>query len=395
MIKVFTLTILLLLFPSVYGQKYYYEIPKPSEDWETESIYKTNIKVDSLFSLIKKIQNRTYDKVHSILIIKNGNLVFEEYFGGHEWSYFTPDFNGIYVDFDINSLHTLHSVNKALTSMLVGIAIDKGFIKNEKEQVFSYFPEYNDLKDSIKVKITIEHLLSFTSGLKWNELDEPLVDNPNNDLVKLMGKVVGVPDSLRIDDKVKFVLSKPQIANPGDIWYYSSGDMLLLSEILRRTTGMRMDYFAEKYLFKPLDIRKYDLELIDKDLINPWGMLELRPRDLGKIGYIFLNKGQWKGNQIVSADWLNKTSQKYIDIPFVTADWGKLSYGYQWFQREIIINNKKINYLFRPGMGGNCIAVFPSYDLVFVMTAGFWPSDGPVNEIIDNYILPSIISDFE
>jgi len=114
---------------------------------------------------------------------------------------------------------------------------------------------------------------------------------------------------------------------------------------------------------------------------------------LAKIGYLFLNKGQWKGVQIISPSWLKKTSEKYIDIPFDLGDWGKLSYGYQWVQRESVINNKKINYFFRPGMGGNCVSVFPSYNVVFVMTAGFWPSDGPVNEIIDKYILPSIMTE--
>ncbi len=384
---------LLMVYQFTYGQKYNYEIPQQLDGWQTESIYNTNIKTDPLFSLINRIQDGTFGKVHSILLIKDGKLVFEKYFGGHEWSYFTHDLNGVYIDFDINSLHTLHSVTKALTSLLVGIAIDKGFIKNENETVFSYFPEYKELSDSIKEKITIKHLLTFTSGLQWNELDEPLVGNPNNDLVKLMGKVVGVPDSLRIDNKIGFVLSKPQIAEPGTKWYYSAGDLLILSQILKKATGIRMDYFAEKYLFKPLDIRKYDMELIDKDLINPWGMLRLRPRDLAKIGYLFINKGQWEDRQIVSPDWLQKSADKHMDVPFITEEWGKLSYGYQWFLRETIINNKKVNYFFRPGMGGNCVVVFPDYKSVFVMTAGFWPSDGPINKIIDNYLLPAIRTD--
>jgi CubicO group peptidase (beta-lactamase class C family) len=384
-------TVLLLSFHCVGAQTYQYMIPKQMGDWISESIYNTNMKVDPLLTLISRIQDKTYDKIHSILIVKNGKLVFEEYNGGYDWSYVTADLNDDYVDYDINSLHELHSVTKALTSILVGIAIDKKFIKSERELVFSFFPEYKSLRDSIKGKITIEHLLTFTSGLKWNELDVPLVGNPNNDLVKLMGKIVGDSTSMTIKDKVKFVLSKPQIAEPGTKWYYSGGDLIVLSEIIRKATGMRLDFFAEKYLFKPLNIRKYDMCLIDKDLIYPSGGLRLRSRDLAKIGYLFLNKGQWKGVQIVSPDWLKKTSEKYIDIPFNVGEWGKISYGYQWVQRESIINNKKTKYFFRPGMGGNCVAVFPSYNVVFVMTGGFWPSDGPVNEIIDKYVLPSIM----
>ena len=384
---------LLFFFQYVNAQNYKYEIPKQLDGWHSESICTTNIKVDSLYTLINRIQDKTYDKVHSILIIKNGKLVFEKYFGGYDWSYVTTDLNGIYVDYDINSLHELHSVSKALTSILVGIAIDKKFIKSEKEPIFSFFPEYKNLKDSVKSKITIEHLLTCTSGLKWNELEVPLVGNPDNDLVKLMGKIVGDSTSMTIKDKVKFVLSKPQIAEPGTKWYYSGGDLIVLSEIIRKATGMRIDYFAEKYLFKPLDIRKYDMCLIDKDLIYPSGGLRLRPRDLAKIGCLFLNNGQWKGEQIISADWLKKSAEKYIDISFNMEGWGKLSYGYQWIQRESVINNKKINYFFRPGMGGNCVSVFPSYNVVFVMTAGYWPSDGPVNDIIDKYILPSIMTE--
>jgi len=378
-----------------------YKIPvKIENDWEVASIYESDVEIDSLFSLIKKIENKKYDKIHSILIVKDGHLIFEKHYSGNDYKYWlpsSPTFDAEIVDYGIDSVHNIHSATKAFTSILIGIAIDKGFIKSIDEPIFKFFPKYIDLRDSLKEKITIEHLLTCTSGLEWNELDTP--KGPSNDLVKLLTKVLNPEISdeeykiiLPTDDLLEFILSKPCIAEPGTKWYYSSGDLVLLGEIIKKATGLRMDEFAAKYLFEKLNIDKYKWELIDTNVVNAWGMLKIRPRDLAKLGYLFLNNGQWKNKKIVAENWLKKSSKKYIDIPFVIEDWGKMSYGYQWFQRNTKVNNKSVDYFFRPGLGAQCVAVFPKYNVVFVMTGGFWPSDGPVNEIIDRYILPAIMT---
>jgi len=398
----------LLLILAMFGalqiikaMEFKYKIPEKIEnDWKVASIYESDVKTDSLFSLINKIENKKYDKTHSILIVKDGNLIFEKYYSGNKYKYWSPTsptFDAEVVDYGIDSVHNIHSATKAFTSILIGIAIDKGFIESIDEPIFKFFPEYLDLRDSLKAKITIEHLLTCTSGLKWNELDAP--KDPSNDLVKLLAKILNPGISveeykiiLPTDDLIEFILSKPCISEPGTKWYYSGGDLVLLGEIIKKATGLRMDEFARKYLFEKLNINKYKWELIDTDVINAWGMLEIRPRDFAKLGYLFSNNGQWKNKQIISTNWLKKSSIGYIDIPFVIEDWGKISYGYQWFQRTTKVNNESVDYFFRPGVGGQCVAVFPKYNVVFVMTGGFWPSDGPVNEIIDRYILPTIIT---
>ncbi len=382
------------------AKEFKYKIPvKIEDDWEVTSIYESNVKIDSLISLINQIENKKYNKIHSILIVKDGHLIFEKYYSGNDYKYWSPSsptFNAGLVDYGIDSIHNIHSATKAFTSILIGIAIDEGFIKSVDEPIFEFFPEYSDLSDSLKSKITVEHLLSCTSGLEWNELDEP--QGPSNDLVKLLAKILNPEISdeeykiiLPTDDLLEFILSKPCVGEPGKKWYYSSGDLVLLGEIIKKATGSRMDEFAKKYLFEKLNTDKCKWELIDTNIVNAWGMLKIRPRDLAKLGYLFLNNGQWQDKKIVSQDWLKKSSEKYIDIPFLTEDWGKISYGYQWFQRNTKVNNESVDYFFRPGVGGQCVAVFPKYNAVFVTTGGFWPSDGPVNEIIDRYIIPAII----
>jgi CubicO group peptidase (beta-lactamase class C family) len=379
-----------------------YENPKEIEDgWEVGSIYDSNVKPDSLFSLIKKIEHKTYDKIHCILLVKNNKLIFEQYYPGNKYKYWSPtspSFDAGVVDYGIDSVHNIHSATKAFTSILIGIAIDKGFIESVDEPIFKFFPEYIDLRDSLKAKITIKHLLTCTSGLQWNELDAP--KDPSNDLVKLLAKVLNQAISdeeykiiLPTDNLIEFILSKPCIAEPGTKWYYSGGDLVLLGEIIKKATGLRMDKFAAKYLFENLGIENYKWELIDTDIVNAWGMLEIRPRDLAKLGYLFINNGKWKNKQIVSKEWLLNSSTKHIDVPITDEAWGKLSYGYQWFLKTTEINNKIISYFFRPGVGTQCLAVFPEYNVVLVMTGGYWPSDGPVIEIIEKFILPSIVTD--
>jgi len=399
---------IVLLIITIFGslnlinaQEFKYEIPMRIEnDWEVENIYDSNVKVDSLFMLINKIENKEYNKIHSILIVKNNKLIFEKYYSGNKYKYWlpsSPTFDAGVVDYGIDSIHNIHSATKVFTSLLIGIAMEKGFIVSIDEPIYKYFPKYIESSDSMKQKITIEHLLTCTSGLKWNELDEP--KGPSNDLVKLLAKVLNSKEDLEhkialpADDLIEFILSKPCIAVPGTKWYYSAGDLVLLGEIIKNATGLRMDKFAAKYLFEELGIENYKWELIDTDIVNAWGMLEIRPRDFAKLGYLFLNDGKWKNKQIISKNWIEKSSIKYIDVPFVTEEWGKLSYGYQWFQRTTKINNKSVNYFFRPGMGCQCVAVFPKYNVVFIITGGYWPSDGPVNEIIDRFILPSIMTD--
>ena len=134
---------------------YHYQIPEQIEDgWNTASVEDVGIQKKKLGDLVKHIRRNKYRNIHSLVIIKDGKLVFEEYFDGHQWNPEYDQFKGNYTEFGLHTKHNTMSVAKAFTSALVGIAIDQGFIESVDEKLFSFFPEHAPLIDQRKNKLT-------------------------------------------------------------------------------------------------------------------------------------------------------------------------------------------------------------------------------------------------
>jgi CubicO group peptidase (beta-lactamase class C family) len=349
-------------------------IPEQTNDgWQTASLDAVGLNAKILKELVEDIHGNKYQNVHSIVIVKDGKLVFEEYFSGYTWDYNGDEFRGELTDFGIDTIHNLASVTKSFTSALVGIAMDQGFIQGVDEKVFGFFPEYSHLNDERKDKITLEHLLTMTSGLEWNELELPL-SNTRNDLIQLF----------IVSDPIEYILAKPVVDEPGTKWYYNGGGTNLLGEVIRETTGLRMDDFAEEYLFAPLGITDYEWDHINPDVIHASGNLKLRPRDMAKFGYLFLNGGTWKGERIVSEEWIRESTKGRASP--LWAD----GYGYQWWLRTYHSNSTSVDSFYADGWGGQRIAVFPSLDMVVVFTGGNYVGEVPVDDIVVRFILPAV-----
>ena len=165
--------------------------PQTGDGWQTADPASVGLDAKKLDQAVARIRDGTYQNVHSLLVVKDGKLVFEEYFRGYTWSYSGDQFRGDLVDFDRDTRHNLASVTKSFTSALVGIALDQGLIGGVEDKVFAYFPEYAHLQEDGKDRITLEHLLTMRSGLEWNEMELPY-DNTRNDLVQLFR----VPDPI-------------------------------------------------------------------------------------------------------------------------------------------------------------------------------------------------------
>jgi CubicO group peptidase (beta-lactamase class C family) len=349
-------------------------IPEQRNDgWQTATLDEVGIDAEALIEAVERIRDGTYQDVHGILIVKDGKLVFEEYFSGYTWAYDDAEFKGELVDFGMDTTHNLASVTKSFTSVLVGIAIDQGFIGSVDEKVFSFFPEYADLSDERKSAITLEHLLTMTSGLEWNEMELPYSDT-RNDLVQLF----------IVSDPIEYILAKPAVSEPGTRWYYNGGGTNILGEVIRETTGMRIDEFAEKRLFAPLGITDYEWDHINDDMIHASGNLKLQPRDMAKLGYLFLNDGIWAGERIVSEEWVKGSTRRHV-VP----QWAD-GYGYQWWCRTYHSGSKAVDSYYAAGWGGQRIVVFPSLNMVVVFTGGNYVQQEPVDEIISQYVLPSV-----
>jgi len=362
---------------------YIYQVPEQTNDgWQVASLDDVGIDKKTLGKLIEEIHNNTYQNIHSILIVKDGKLAFEEYFGGYEFDYQGDQFWGEFTEHDIDTMHNLASVTKAFTSALIGIAIDKGFIEDEAEKVFAFFPEYSHLNDESKDRITLENLLTMTSGLEWNEMDVSVATrDTKNDLIQLFF----------VPDPIEYILAKHVVAKAGSRWYYSGGDVNLLGEVIKRATGLRVDDFAEKYLFTPLGISEYEWAYINPDIVYTSGDLKLRPRDMAKFGYLYLNDGIWNGESIVSKEWIEDSTREYIAI--LDAGWVQEygnSYGYQWFLKTYYADSRSYDSYMRDGWGGQRITIFPELDMVVVLTGGNYATHAPVNEIVIDYILPAI-----
>lgn len=370
-------------------QGYTYRIPEETDDgWKTASLGDVGIEKSRIIRLMKKLTDRDTDHyVQGIVIIKNGKLVFEEYFPGTQ---ITPeDFaaGNITVkkaNFARDTLHFTASASKSVTSILVGIAIDKGLIQGINEDLFSYFPEYSHLNTAGKEKITIEHALSMTSGLPWHETSK--YDDPSNDWAAMFFH----------KDPIGYVLGKSPVAPPGTKFIYSSGTTNLLGEIVRRTSGRTLSEFGEKYLFSPLGISSYEWVgfLHAKNMAVASSSLYLRPRDMAKIGQLYLQEGTWDKKRIVSAEWVKASVKESVHFspssnpyPYLTT-----GYGYQWWLGTY--DSRNIDAFIAAGFGGQFIIVLPEVDTVVALTGGNWGFKNvnfQFKAIVNGYILPAII----
>ncbi len=356
---------------------YTYRVPEQTDDgWQTAHIAKTNLDEKKLSNLIERIKSGAYINIHSVLIVKDGKLVLEEYFPGRE-------FERGHVNFTRDDLHGIMSATKSITSTLLGIAIDKGIIKNTDDELVSFFPEYEkELKANKTAGIKLRNVLSMTAGLDWDEWTY-LYNDPRNSLWITLER--------EKDNIMSYILNRPLKDQPGSKFIYNSGLPLLLGAIIEKKSSMGIMDFAEKYLFGPLGISKYEWWQTGKVTRTDAG-LSLRPRDMAKFGSLFVNKGKWNGNQIISGKWIEEATTEQIKIFPVMAT----GYGYQWWIYNFNVNYKMIKANVADGFGGQRICVFPDLDMVVVFTAGNYSMPGMMvismmYGMVNNYILPAIM----
>ncbi|MDH7604569.1 MAG: serine hydrolase [Melioribacter sp.] len=283
------------------------------------------LKVDSL--LIN--YNKTNPVTHSLLIYKDDELLFEKYYNG----------------FNETKLANLKSVTKSVTSLLIGIAIEKGMIKHENQKLIEIMPElFDKVTDEKKKEITIRHLLTMSAGFEWNNFG---------------GKWRSGWDNSK--DPNKYLIEKVPLKNkPGEIWNYNSGLSHLLSGIVKKCSGVNSLEYAKMNLFKPLSIEEVKWEKASDGNERGNSELWLKPKDLAKIGLMMLNDGRWKSKNIISRQWIDKSTKKYFD------GFSQIGgYGYHWHTRKF----GKYNSYLAAGWGGQFLIVIPALNLVIVNTS--------------------------
>jgi len=310
---------------------------------------------------------------HSVVVVRKGVLVYERYFTGEDERGGMP--LGA-VKFDAATKHDLRSITKSVTALAVGIAIDRGWIKDADVPVLSLFPEYADLKTPEKERITLRHLLTMSAGLAWNEAI-PYSNPANSDRQMFIA-----PDPLR------YLLTLPLTSPPGRVYNYNSGLTALLGAALKKAAGKPFDAVVKETLFDPLGISDVEWVRFPKgEPVAGWG-LRMRPRDLAKIGQLVLAKGEWQGKRIVSAKWIDEAIAPHIQGEAL------YYYGYKFWLGRSFVAGRSIEWAAGFGWGGQRLFIVPSEDLVAVVHAGLYHTmqQSIVGAaVLNRYVLPAIV----
>jgi CubicO group peptidase (beta-lactamase class C family) len=316
-----------------------------------------------LEEMLGEIREGDLGYLDSLLLVKNGKVILEEYFHGYE-----P-----------GRLHDTASVTKSVTSALIGIAIEQGAIEGVEQPIADLLPEYAGVinSDPAKRALQLKHILTMSSGLEWDEESYPYSHGKNDCFqMKLSG------------DAPEFALERPIIHEPGTNFQYACANTMLLSAIIEASTGLGVDEYAEEHLFRPLGISSYYWDHYGDGLADTEGGLSLAPVDMAKIGYLFLNQGSWNGRHIISPDWVEESTGPHIATGMLGAE-----YGYQWWRIEGIVEGQEVEAFFASGLGGQNIFVLPALDLVAVFTAPLNTPDGNLKNtlVLQDYILPAVL----
>ena len=361
---------------------YIYQPPgNINDELDVSTLEEVNIDSELMEKLVNDINRGKFDEVHSLLVFKDNKLVFEKYFEGHKFQWDAPKTHGELVTWDKSTDHMVMSVTKSFTSICIGIAIDEGFIGSVHQSMFDYLPEYQHLNTGGKDKITIEHLLTMTSGLKWDEWNAAPNSGEND---------IGALWFYSSNDPVTSILKMPLTDTPGTSFTYSGGNMIILSEIIKNASGMNLGEFSEQYLFQPLGIGSAHWDQFENGVIDGAGGLHLTPRDMVKIGVTFLNNGFWDGKRIISEQWVNKSATSFpgndgINVP--GTDERNTGYSYTWWTKSF---SDSVDIYYAGGWGGQLIIVTPELNTVIVLTGGNYEDKVRIFDILTNHVIPAI-----
>lgn len=349
----------LLLF-NIKCAKHENNTPWPNNGWERSKPALEGMSLDSLSSFSNKLKSGELGYIDGMLVIRNGKIVFEKEYSNNydslfeitntkpgKYNYYDPVWHPYYKN---TELHTMQSVSKSFTAAAIGIAIKNGVIKDLDVKIMEYFVGFESSNpDPRRNEMTIRDVLTMTTGISWDELSMPYTDTSSS-CVQMEAS----------QDWVKYVLDQPMAFKPGEKWEYSSGATILLSNIIKQSTGQDLVDYVEQNLFNELGIQNYYWKHTPKGLTDAEGGLYLTPRDLAKLGYLYLNNGVWDGKPILPDNWVQNNLSKPLDTI-----WPSFKYGHQWWL--IPYGENKITML-ASGLGGQRMLVIPEFNIVAVFT---------------------------
>jgi CubicO group peptidase (beta-lactamase class C family) len=322
----------------------------PTGGWQVSTPEEQGMESQILAEMMEHIKKYSFN-IDSISVVRNGYIVFDACF----WP------------FSKGQKHIIHSCTKSIMSALIGIAIDKGYIKNVNQPIIDFFPDktlanISDLKKSI----TLENLLMMASGLKCRD--------------SYLYRWKGLFEMRYSKDWAQYVLDLPMAESPGEKFEYCNGVSYLLSVIIQNSTKMKTLEFARKHLFDPLDIVEIGWANSPQGVDIGYGGMWLKPHDMAKFGWLYLNKGQWGNKQIIPSAWVEVSTRGHIDAALFD------QYGYQWWVDSA-------GYYMAVGYKGQRIFVIPEKNIVAVITGDLIGRNSLISKnLLDYYIIPAASS---
>lgn len=336
----------------------------PTAGWPSSTPEAEGLDAATLAALDQEFASGSRGQITGVLVIRHGRVVFDKayphdfdkMFEGRDpvrgpYNYYDPEWHPFYQH---GRLHTMQSVSKSVTSALVGIAIGRGELPQVETTIAPLFEEFRlPDADPRRADLTLEHVLTMTTGIKWDESTVTYTDPANS-----------CANMEKSPDWIQFVLNQPMAQAPGAGFVYNSGATELLSYLIKKGTGRQAHEYAAEHLFKPLGITDTYWKITPTGLADTEGGLYLTARDLAKIGYLYLHDGVWDGQRLLPEGWVQASTSPRVDTrPGVERS---RKYGYQWWVLPYGTDGKHAWAAL--GYGGQRLIVVPEHDLIAVFT---------------------------
>ena len=333
------------------------QVIKPTKDWQISTEKIDSAKIEELN---RKILKQTFTNITSIVAIKDGKILIEQYFNGA----------------DRNALHDTRSVGKSFASTLLGIAIKDKFIKSETQTLKEFynlksFQNYSAPKDSI----TLKSLLTMSSTFEGSDINSESPGNEEN----------MYPTNNWVDFTLNLPIDKTKRINKQ--WDYFTAGCIVLGDIIHKSVPNGLEKYADKKLFKPLNITKYKWQFTPQKVANTAGSLQLSSLDYAKFAQLYKNQGTYNGKQILTKDWVEKSLSHQMSIS------EDEFYGYLFWNKTYKLNGKNYEVYYSSGNGGNKIFIFKDQPIVIVITSTAYNTpygEKQVEKIIQEYLIPAI-----
>lgn len=334
--------------------------PNPTDQWTLVPSAEVGMDAAILANAVATLPAANVHGLSSMLVTRHGKPVLEQYWNGY----------------DKDTLHDLRSATKSITSLLVGVALDRHLLGGVGETLGSHLGALYPNAPAYRLGVTLGDMLTMQSGLDCNDWQ---TGSPGHE-EKMYGQA----------DWVGFYTRLQAVETPGAVARYCTGNPVALGRVVALAGKTSIPAFADQFLFGPLNIHSAHWAPFDNGTqTDTGGHIRMRPRDMAKLGQLILQKGAWDGQQLVSEAWIAESTRQHTQFNTLARRNG---YGYLWWRSVERVNGAAYEMIFASGNGGQYILIVPALGIVAVFTGENYNS-GKANlpfDLLDTYILAAV-----